>query len=267
MFTTDITLHAETHTYRNRNGDQYLSVSKLLEKLKNKFDSEKISYFSAKKRLKEKEEELTEEMVLDMQQAILKEWSDKAKTATDHGTRIHLIMETYLKNNTILDKTLESMILGVSKYFDKYSSTSQEQILSLEEYRIAGTSDSVCFRTKGNRGVVDILDFKTNEEISFYSKYDNFLKDPVSHIEECSYSVYCLQLSFYALMVELTHKRKIGQLAIIHIPKDCPENHNMISIPYMKWECLAILEKYREEILMDVGEQKEILYEVQDFDN
>lgn len=268
MFKSDIILNHETHVYTNSKGQRYFSVSKLLEKVKNKFDSEKISYFSAKKRLKEKSIELSEENIREAQQIILAEWKAKNVAATDHGTKIHNNLEVYQNTTKILNKELEPMIRGVSSYFIKYPVQAQEQILHSDEYMIAGTADKVCCRTKGSQGVIDIGDFKTNEKgIEYFSKYDNFLNSPMDFLEDCTYNTYSIQLSLYAFMIEQTHKRKIGRLFIVYIPHDNPLNYRIIPVPYLRWECMRLLEYFKEDIINELGNKEEVEYEYQDFDS
>lgn len=265
LFETDVYLEPERHQYFNTKGQQFLSVSKLLEKIKNKFDAEKISYFSAKKRLKEKGLDQTEDNIREAQQVILAEWKNKNTIAVTHGTRVHDALELYQNTTKITDKDLGPMVRGVSSYFVKYPVQAQEQVLHSDEYMIAGTSDKVTKRTKSVKGICDFWDYKTNEEITFVNKYDNFLKYPLEHLEETSYNLYSLQLSLYALMAEQTHGVTIGRLAIIHIPKENPLHYRVIPCAYMKWEALRLLEHFREEILKDLGQQEEVEYELQDF--
>lgn len=266
MFESDVYLEPEKHQYFNSKGQRYLSVSALLDKIKNKFDSEKISYFSAKKRLKEKGVELSEENIRQAQQIVLSEWRAKNVAATDHGTLVHNLLETYQNTTKILNKELEPMVRGVSSYFVKYPVQAQEQVLHSNEYMVAGTTDKAMKRTRSVKGTIDFADYKTNEEITYFSKYDNYLKYPLEHLEECSYNTYALQLSMYAYLSETTHGAKIGRLYIIHIPKENPLNYRIIPVPYMKWEVMRLLEHFKDEILVDLGQQTEVEYEYQSFE-
>ena len=93
-------------------------------------------------------------------------------------------------------------------------------------------------------GQVNIFDFKTNKEIEFTSKYNKRLFHPISHLEDCNYNKYALQLSFYAYLSELNAER-IGRLALLWIN----DNDEIITypVPYMKETIKAIIDHLKND--------------------
>jgi hypothetical protein len=62
---------------------------------------------------------------------------------------------------------------------------------------------------------------------------------PVEHLEDCNYNHYALQLSLYALMIELWFKVKIGRLTILYISLQMQWTE--YPVPYMRSEAMDIM--------------------------
>ncbi len=122
-------------------------------------------------------------------------------------------------------------------------------------YRLAGTTDKPCFRTISNKSILDIFDYKTDEEIKYKSDYSDYMLGPLSHLENCNFNKHAMQLSEYALMAE-EQGFKIGRLGIIHISKLAMDKPVLIPVNYMKAEAQAII-KYAPELLQSLYGQPE----------
>ena len=243
MFDRDVVLRAEDHRYFHNGGAEYRSVSKVLRSFEPEFDSEKISYYSAKKELKLKGiSSPSEADVVVAQERLKAEWSDTNKAACDVGTYIHDLLEHYGKTTVIKDAAYEVMIRGVYSTFSKYKVMMDEQCLHYDEYLVAGTADKLLLRP-GTRNVIDIVDYKTNlsKGIVTSSKYGNRMKKPFDHLEHCNFVTYTLQLSMYALMVEMQYGYKVGSLTLIYIPPNNPSSWKLIPISYMKYEAMLMM--------------------------
>ena len=231
------------HKYFNTDtGEEYISCTTLLGLFKPEFKSDFLAECVARKR------KLTKEQVL-------QEWSDIAKKSTDYGTLIHAGIEGYIKNDrTLIDEKYDKIC---SDGYDKIISflgkrgLQSEKLIYNHIYKIAGQSDIVQF-TNGFKNTIDvthtinILDIKTNKEIEFYSKYDEYLKYPLNHLQNCNYNIYSLQLSLYAYMLQSMYNGfNIGTMAIVHYNKE-NTTWNIIHCPYMLYEVRALLKVYKQ---------------------
>jgi hypothetical protein len=88
-----------------------------------------------------------------------------------------------------------------------------EAVLFSKKHSLAGTSDIV----EDCGDYFNIWDFKTNKKLNFISGYNQWLKKPVSHLSDCQYNVYALQLSIYAYMIQMQTKKKVGRLALFYL--------------------------------------------------
>lgn len=233
-FSNDVALEPISHKYYDKDGNEYLSVSKFISQFTPQFDKERISAsYAAKNNLSQKE-------VLDL-------WDAKAKAAIDHGNQIHNALERYEKTTVILpeDLHLKPMILSVASEYSHYHRIYQEQCIFDKDHLIAGTSDKILQVTSSNKSVFDIDDYKTNlsKGIQFYSEYNKYLLGPLSHLQDCNYNKYSIQLSIYAYMLEKTYGVRIRSLGIRFIPPHNILAHHRIPVPYMKAEVEAMFQQ------------------------
>jgi hypothetical protein len=187
-----------------------------------------------------------ERLILEVVSSFVKEyWVSENVKSTTRGTAFHNEKEDSQFN------------LGVFEYNQvKYKiDTDCDSLFNLKEncvypelrlyntkYKIAGTSDQVLV-LPGKK--VIIRDWKTNKEIKTTNKYDKFYH-PISHLENCEYVKYSLQLSLYGYMLE-QFGFSIDDIEFEHFVLD--ENNQAISstiykCAYLKDEVVAMLDFY-----------------------
>ena len=230
-----VSFDPETHSYF-LGKKRLTSVTTLLSKFKNPFDSEYWSKVIAKR------EKVTQE-------EILERWKEKAFKSTEIGTAIHKIFEdftenkySFLNNELVFDynvlkpeyvtdfnlKKEVALKLLKDKFITKRIIPIHTEFIAYNDY-LAGQIDMIATDSKGN---YYILDFKTNEKIDFEAYQSKKMLGDLSEIEDCSYYHYCLQLSIYK---ELLKDINIRKMFIIHITtKD-----------YFFIECENILKKIK----------------------
>lgn len=246
-----VKLDESTHTYYDDDGLAWTSCSAFLHKFKPFFDRDAISYRMAKKALTEQGiANPTSTQLFDAQKKILSEWDFKTKRSQDHGKVIHKALEDYGNSLPVQDLKLRKMAKHIYEtYFSYAHKHFNEQVLWLDDINIAGTADKPLFRNNSASPILDIADYKTNLEkgIEFYSKYGNRMMDPISHLEDCNYIHYALQLSIYMYMGEVTFGCKPGRMFIIYISPELKET--IIHVPYLKREVEALIGYYKNKYI------------------
>lgn len=244
-----VTLLEEDHCYFDTDNREYKSWSAVSKNLYIPFNaaaqSARMAYGNKAK-----------------QQALLEEWDKTRDDACEYGSDIHSRMEDFVRYGL-----LDAELCDVQERLQRHTMQGYEQICpertvwmhwpipggkkdEVEYY--AGQADKLLVRPR--RHVVDIDDYKTNRahgirrDSSYISKKglyvpgSKFLLHPVEHLEECEYNKYALQMSAYALMLEMTYGVRIGKLTLYYIYHN--ENgiwdYEAISMPYMKYEVIAI---------------------------
>lgn len=219
----------EKHSYTNEFGEDYISVTTLLSKYKNKFDSDKHSARVAHK------EGVTQEFVLQV-------WAEITKTATDRGTEIHKIVENYITNAEKTNKDhkwlYESYDNIVKNNVDNFKQVSSEKLLYHNEYKVAGTADLIY----DHDNYFTIGDFKTNKRFNYASKYDEYFNEPLEHFNYCEFNTYALQLSLYAFMHEQLTGKLCRKILVFYL-KD--KEFVPIHCNYLKSDIKNLLNHYK----------------------
>jgi hypothetical protein len=247
---THVTFKEDTHQYFDPQGIEFTSVSKVIQSVTPKFDRDRISMAMAKKKAMEEGIELERAHKL-----ILQDWDHKKNSALDRGNWIHDNIEAYLTMGSC-DEKLTPLAKQIAHFASGYYKYFPEALLYDSDFNVAGQSDLVLQRTKKADGVVDFFDYKTNERKGIYfdsvrrkdgvvvKHYNQFLGEPLGHLEYCNYNTYSLQLSLYAYMAAQTFGIAIGRLGIIFI--DNKLKIKVYPVPYMKMEVIALLKHWKD---------------------
>jgi hypothetical protein len=215
---------AENHEYKTIEEENpvkdWISATTFVGHFKEPFDA-KIQAEKSSKNKKSKWYGMTPE---EIQQA----WTNEAKRATDLGTWYHNQRESDLcELSTLVKDGLELPIFSPIEDKGVKVAPSQklvdgiypEHMVFLKSAGLCGQSDLV----EIVNGYVNITDYKTNKEIKLES-FKNWegvskkMKAPLSHLDDCNYYHYALQLSLYMYII-LKHNPKLkpGKLTLHHI--------------------------------------------------
>ena len=168
----------------------------------------------------------------------LKEWKESA----DHGTRVHQLLEGYIKFKVVPEDVqecdlpkFEQGIYWVNKNLEVNSRVQPEVKVFDETLGLAGTIDLVI---TNNDGTVTLVDWKTNRDIKTKGYNGEKAKEPLE-MDDCSYNKYNLQLSTYAYILEHKYNTQVKDLILVHLLED---NHGEYQLPYLKEEVKKMLE-------------------------
>lgn len=211
------------HSYSSINTDEsinWTSVTSVISEFKEHFDSEKIS----KKCSKNKNSKWYGMKPEDIQQA----WKAEAERATTLGTWYHnerekdvLDCDTLTRSGCELKvfQPIEQDGLKIAPEQKLEAGIYPEHFIYLKSAAVCGQAD----RVEVVNNHIDLYDYKTNKEIKRES-YVNWegmskkMKSPVSHLDDCNYWHYALQLSFYMyMMLKHNPKLKPGRLVLQHV--------------------------------------------------
>lgn len=232
-----LTFIEEDHLYfmRDENGmirSNYPSVSKIIKKFYEEFDSEGISWRMSKGD-KQKQKEL------------LKEWADKGTYATNQGSRVHYILEKELIKDYGDYKNVREPIyecdeeqiersnnmIGAGKDFLTLMHERNAVLLDTEivlgdpELGYVGQPDKVWLveNKEGTDFGIIITDWKTNKPENFKKKhYTKKMYPPFDNIDSTALGHYYLQLPFYGKLLmkmlegtEYEDKKLLGSIIVL----------------------------------------------------
>ena len=243
-----IEFHEEQHFYTLHNYRFGISATSLIETYAQEFDSDSISQMVANKRGIS-------------QQEVLNEWKKENEFSCIKGSCIHLKAQSLWMNtnyeidyNTINDnidkdrlkKEYDIMskqaINFYNDYKDMYDMIQDEFIVWSKEFDIAGSIDGIMYNKYTQQCC--ILDFKSNKDLQFESKYHKKMKVPLHKLDDVNGQHYYIQLSIYKYLIEKYTNIKIDELFIVYFNVNA-ENYEVIPIPYLKEEVEEILENRR----------------------
>jgi ATP-dependent exoDNAse (exonuclease V) beta subunit len=223
-----ISFDAKRHAYINNDSRiEYTPVTTFINKFKEPFDVEKFSKLVASREGVSQDE-------------IKKRWNTIKNDACDFGTNAHSLIEEYWSSEGEKNKDNELVVRFLQKSNLKLSNTLNECLVYNHEYKIAGTSDFIV----NNKNDFSIVDLKTNKSFRFTSKYNKSMLAPISHLPECEYSVYCLQVSLYAYLYHTMTGKTVGELSMLWLNKETNE-FEKYSCPYLYSDIKNMLESYK----------------------
>lgn len=283
----------EEHLYWDDNG-KFISVTTLIGKFCQPFDSDYWSSYKAIERVLDKEtfkiakkdlqnnvsiDKIIEAFDIDREdfnsakQDILDEWQKKNIEACERGTKIHADLEHSFTKKKETD--MKKYGLGGKFLINTNDSLnkSNTELLDIDkgvfpEYLIYRTSDDNKFRLAGQ---IDLLikdgndiylrDYKTNSKIDEKSYYNprtkkyQMMNYPLNNLMDCNKVHYALQLSTYAWMLQKINPQfNIKQLMLIHYDHD--GNVTEIPVDYLKDDVIRMCKWYKKQLLIEETKNK-----------
>jgi ATP-dependent exoDNAse (exonuclease V) beta subunit len=217
-----IVFNASDHSYKSIDADgiQWISVTSLVSNFKEPFDSKSVAQRVAKSK-KSKWFGISPEKIIEL-------WDSESNRAITLGTFYHNQRESDICSLSSIEK--EGLPIPVYKPVEEGSVKKApdqrltdgiypEHMVYLKSAGICGQSDLVeVYNSK-----VDIIDYKTNKEIKTesFKDWEGISKKmlfPVSHLDDCNFNHYSLQLSIYMYII-LKHNPKLqaGDIYIHHV--------------------------------------------------
>ena len=150
---------------------------------------------------------------------IVAAWAWHGEVQRSRGTLLHYHAEQFLNGHTIeephspefrqLCGFYQDIIVGNG--WEVYRT---EATLFHCGMRLAGQADLLC---KDTCGKLIIIDWKRSREIKYTNPYHT-LKEPLEHMADTNYSLYCLQLNMYAYILETEYGVEVSRmfLGIVH---------------------------------------------------
>jgi hypothetical protein len=146
-------------------------------------------------------------------------WNANSKEASGAGTAMHLAIEQYMHGSeNVIDPSIKTT--PEWKYFmnfwndcgdDLVPYRSEWEVYS-EPHKLAGSIDMIYYRKSDKKYV--IYDWKRSKEIKTTNTFENGY-GPVSHLPNCNYWHYTLQLNVYKWFLETYYGLEIADLYIV----------------------------------------------------
>ena len=147
-------------------------------------------------------------------EALIAKWD----AARDYGTKVHNEIELYINQSIIPDETRSSNAI---EWLEKYQMKSDIDIypeikIYSKELKIAGSLDILAHDK--HTDMYEIIDWKTSKSIDTTSFNRKMGTHPItSHLMDCKFVHYSMQLSFYRYLLEQYYGLEINNQLIAHL--------------------------------------------------
>lgn len=194
------------HTYTHvESGKIYPSTTSIIKKFKQPFDENTIANAYAKKN----------NMDVSSVKAL---WKETRDTACKKGIYIHKLLEDLAKGVPHECKNIYPEEIYATNFYKDFVESGNWSPVALEEVLwskvgLAGQVDAI-FSNK--EGELSLVDYKTSKNINKTNAFNKKMLHDFSHLDDCEYNHYSLQLSIYKMM----YPDPIKNLIIVHIKPD-----------------------------------------------
>jgi ATP-dependent exoDNAse (exonuclease V) beta subunit len=247
-----ITFHEPTHTYYiDGSSEKVISCTKFIHEFFPHFDPD----VTIKKMMKSAKWTSSVWYGMSAEQ-IKKTWNDSGKEASTKGTAMHLAIEQFLHGS---EEQIDPENYGTVewKYFMNFWNDVKDDLVPyrsewevwMREYLLCGSIDMV-FYSKKLKGYV-IYDWKRSKEIKTANNFANGF-GPVSHLPDCNYWHYTLQLNIYKYFLEKFYGLKVVDLCLVIIHPD-NKNYRLIRLNMLEEEVESMLECRKRALELNVN--------------
>jgi hypothetical protein len=215
-----ITFDEETHTYTiDGSREGWSSCTQFIHNFVQEFDADAIikKMMGSKKWPESKYFGMTPE-------AIKAQWSNSANEASTAGTRMHLDIDRYNNAEPVGNLAGDEWVPNASTEWDFFLAYEEkwrkkngfipyrtEWLVFKEDIKLAGSIDMLY---KKPDGTIAIYDWKRAKEIKFENRYQKGI-GPLSHLDDCNYWHYSLQLNNYRRILEKFYGFTVSELALV----------------------------------------------------
>lgn len=214
----------ETNDKIEINKKEFISVSKIIDNISNKFDKEKQSLKCFEKYFND----INSKYYQMTQEQILEQWEEKSKIGKSNGSMldefidfyiktiyddtaktVHSIeIENFLSNKVYYDnKNLFNKCLNFIRFYEAYILKNNIQFIGNEIWmidninKVRGRLDALF----SYRNELLVIDWKQTENITTENKWDNLL-GPMSIYSDCDLNKYTIQVYLYKFILKNIYK-------------------------------------------------------------
>jgi hypothetical protein len=188
-------------------------------------------------------------------------WKKNNELSTMQGSTLHAYIDNFYSNKVIpYNKHTAESVLGpilhskmrenltvLVSQFSKFYNDTKKYILPIKREfvvgdidgtRVCGMLDMLSYNTE--KDIFEIYDFKTNKDFSYTSRFNKKYNEPLSHLDDCEFNAYSLQLSVYKYIIEKYTDIRIADLYVVWFSVNNSE-YQIIPLNYLKDEVKLLL--------------------------
>ena len=177
-------------------------------------------------------------------------WSKNGKEASEAGTKMHYDIECYYNDEDVEIEVdcveweyFERFHENIGKAMEPYRT---EWMVWDKELMFAGSIDMVF---KNPDGTLQIYDWKRCKEIKKNNRWQSATTSCISHLPDCNYWHYSLQLNTYKYLLEKNYGKKITNMYLVCLhPNNKNKSFLRYEVPDMSKEITDLMQLRRENM-------------------
>ena len=199
----------DSHTYYiDGSKEGYISCTTLIHKLFEEFNADIVikKMRSSRNWPKSKYNGMSDQEIKDG-------WEENRNTAASNGTMMHENIENYYNGDTHETSSREFKMF--SNYVDDHPGLSPfrtEWVIFDSESKVCGSVDMIY---KSQSGKYIMADWKRSKEIKKENMYQRGKDSNVSHLDDCNFVHYSLQLGIYKYILQKNYGIEIEDMFIV----------------------------------------------------
>lgn len=177
-------------------------------------------------------------------------WAKNGKEASEAGTKMHYDIECFyndmdveVEEDCVEWKYFEQFEKEIGQYLTPYRT---EWMVWNKELKFAGSIDMIF---QNPDGTLQIYDWKRCKEIKKTNTFQSAITDCISHLPDCNFWHYSLQLNTYKWILEKNYGKKVTKMYLVCLH---PNNRNTsflrYEVPLMTQEIEDLMNLRREMI-------------------
>jgi len=192
---------------------------------------------------------------------IIEIWSKSGKEASGKGTALHLAIEQHL-NGAVDRIPPDVMETPEWRYYMNFYNDNKDSLEPYRtewevwdnEHRLSGSIDMIFKRKDGDFAVYD---WKRSKQIKMDNEYQRG-EGPMSHLPDCNYWHYTLQLNVYRWFLQKHYGLKVVELAIVIFHPN-NTNYQVFKLNILDDEIQDMLDARKRAI--EMGSKKAVEFE------
>jgi ATP-dependent exoDNAse (exonuclease V) beta subunit len=241
-----ITFEPISHTYQIvdeslQNPETYISATTIIHKYFPQFDNDTV----IQKMIKSPNWKKSPYYGMTVDE-IKNKWETNRVEAAAKGTQVHDWIENFYLGGCITpceeaeaSKSFKNFMDFHNEYGWKPYRT--EWRVFTEEYKVAGSIDIIFEGSE--KGKIKVYDWKNSKEIKMNNRYEKGY-DPISHLPNCNYYQYSLQLNLYKWILERHYDLKVEEMGLIIVHENNP-TYLKYDVKDMSKEIYSLFEHYK----------------------
>lgn len=253
-----ITFDEGPHIYTIDGSSDYTSVTTFCHSHFEHFDADKIidKMMNSWKWPQNKYYGMTKQEIKD-------QWSENGRKSSEAGTKMHFDIECYYNGMSVNNESTEFQYFKNFEKFHRHLEPYRTEWMVFDkELKLAGSIDMVyavdvldavengeASDMEEDVEMIDIYDWKRCKEIKTANKWQSAKTECISHLPDCNYWHYSLQLNTYKYMLEKNYGKKVRDMYLVCLhPDNKTGNYIKYKVNHMNDE-LNDLMKWRKVVM------------------